>query len=325
MCYINSTLAKQLVGFVGDRLNNVQPHLYADADLAGCPETQRSTSGVYYCALGPSTRFPISAISKRQGSVSQSTPEAELVALNHGLRTVALPAADMWDVLAPGRKLVCHEDNEVAIRVCKTGRNQTMRHLGRVHGVTVAWLHEQYSGGLFEMAYEPSATMAADVFTKGFTNPELWKSVCWLVSVVNPEDIATFCSTVGAPLPPPQGGTKAGKAGEWRFNEDGSGTWSRWDRGATRFSTLYSSGPSRQEVHRRETFDASSGELIGVLDKFDVAKNLNDELPSPRPRDIKSVFHFKNTAKVVPNAARQGSEAAAVVWRPSLRHTRHGC
>ena len=206
MSYIAATTQKQLVGYVGESLSSVRPHMFADADLAGCPESQRSTSGVFYTAIGPNTRFPLAAVSKRQGSVSQSTPEAELVALNHGLRTVAIPAADLWELVAPGAKLICHEDNEVAIRVCRSGRNQTMRHLGRVHGVTIAWLHEQYLAGLYTLEYEPSATMAADIFTKGFTNPESRRAVCRLVSVIDPGDVTEFCCTNGAPLPPPPGG-----------------------------------------------------------------------------------------------------------------------
>ena len=320
MSYIHGSASMQLVGFVGDSMDKVMPHLYADADLAGCPETQRSTSGVFYCAIGPSTRFPIAAIFKRQGSVSQSTPEAELVALNHGLRTVAIPAADMWNVLAPQAKLPCHEDNEVAIRVCRSGRNQTMRHLGRVHGITVAWLHEQYANGLFNLVYEPSATMAADIFTKGFTNPETWRSVGWLVSVIRPEEVEEFCRSNGAPLPPPQGGTKAGKAGEWTLNQDGSGEWVRWDRAASRFSTLWSTGPARQEVQERLTYDANTGELLETLKRFDVAKNLNEPLPAPVPRDIKTVFRFKSTSKRIPNApSRPDGSVVAAAWQPKLR------
>ena len=32
------------------------------------------------------------------------------------------------------------EDNEAMICVCETDKNPTMRHLGRAHGVSVAWL-----------------------------------------------------------------------------------------------------------------------------------------------------------------------------------------
>ena len=190
-----------------------------------------------------------------------------------------------------------------------------MRHLGRVHGITVAWLHERYKG-LFELRYEPSATMSADIFTKGFSSPDLWRAVTRLVSVVKPEDVGEFCASNGAPLPPPQGGIKAGKAGEWLVHPDGSGTWTRWDRGATRFSTLFSAGPLRQEVYERVTYDSQTGEEIGRLARFNVAKNINDELPSPRPRDIRSVFHFKASSKATPGVAN--SSVAAAAWRPTL-------
>merc|ERR1711873_256627 len=96
---IHSTLGKRLVGWVGDTTAQVQPHLFTDADLAGCAETQRSTSGVFHCIRGQHTSFPIPVVSKRQGSVSHSTPEAELVALDHGLRNVAIPAMHIWDLL----------------------------------------------------------------------------------------------------------------------------------------------------------------------------------------------------------------------------------
>ena len=321
MCYIHSTLGKQLVGYVGDPIAALCPHLYTDADLAGCPDTQRSTSGVYACAIGPNSRFPLAAVSKRQGSVSHSTPEAELVALDHGLRTVALPSLDIWDVFAPMAKLCVHEDNDVAIRVTRSGRNQTMRHLGRTHGVSIRWLYEQYRAGVFDLRYEPSATMAADIFTKGFSNPEMWQCVSWLVSIVDQELVGSFCAANGAPLPPPQGGAKAGKAGTWVISPDGSGTWERVDRGATRYKTLWKTGPSRHEVHQRVTYDMCTGEVIGTLKGFDTAKDLNGELPPPVPRDIRSVFHFKSTNARIPDTAGNAEVAAAGVgWKPSLRH-----
>ena len=36
MCYINSTLNLRMVGWVGDKISDVSPHLFADVDLAGC-------------------------------------------------------------------------------------------------------------------------------------------------------------------------------------------------------------------------------------------------------------------------------------------------
>ena len=45
MCYIHSSYHLQMVGWVGDKPEDVQPFLFADADFAGCTETQRSTTG----------------------------------------------------------------------------------------------------------------------------------------------------------------------------------------------------------------------------------------------------------------------------------------
>ena len=59
----------------------------------------------------------------------------------------------IWDMLLCNSRQVVREDNYVAICVVKSGRNQTMRHIGRTHGVYVAWLHER---GMFELVFEPS-------------------------------------------------------------------------------------------------------------------------------------------------------------------------
>ena len=53
MCYINCTFHLRQVGYVGDVPGDLAPHVYADADLAGCSDTQRSTTGVYAALEGP--------------------------------------------------------------------------------------------------------------------------------------------------------------------------------------------------------------------------------------------------------------------------------
>ena len=85
--YVNATLGKRLVGYVGDTTDTLRPHLYTDADLAGCSDTQRSTTGVHHSIRCVHTNFPVATVSKRQGCVSHSTPEAELVALDHAWPT----------------------------------------------------------------------------------------------------------------------------------------------------------------------------------------------------------------------------------------------
>jgi hypothetical protein len=143
MCYIKCTLSYRLIGYVGDSIEDIDPHLFADADFAGCQVTSRCTSGVHLVSKGPRTCFPLSGISKRQGCVSHSTPEAEIVAGDYALRVEGLPALDLWSVVFC-RKVACffHGGNQAMMQVCLSGRNPTMRHLNRTHRVSINVLHE---------------------------------------------------------------------------------------------------------------------------------------------------------------------------------------
>ena len=122
MRYVRSTLQWRQIGYGGNALPEATLHLYADADFAGDPETKRSTTGLHLVVRGSFTHFPIHGQSKRQGCVSHSTPEAEIVAADYAIRQEGLPALSLWDVLAPGHEpMVFNEDNEAMIKVCKSG------------------------------------------------------------------------------------------------------------------------------------------------------------------------------------------------------------
>ena len=166
--------------------------LYADADFAGCAQSLRSTSGSHMHIQGKRTRFPLAGGSKRQGCVSHSTPEAEIVAADVTLRTMGLPALSMWETLTESSpKLLFHDDNQGMIGVVRSGRNPTMRHLEGTHGISITSLHEHFSKDHFVLTYEITAKMAADIHTKGFTNPLAWKKACMLINLLEPEDLGS--------------------------------------------------------------------------------------------------------------------------------------
>ena len=80
------------------------------------------------------------------------------------------PAMDLWTALPPpGSVAVFHEDSQAMIQVIKTGRNPTMRHLHRVHRVSVAWLHERLGPvpgrDNVTLEYTKSEDMRADIYT----------------------------------------------------------------------------------------------------------------------------------------------------------------
>ena len=139
--------------------------------------------------------------------------------------------------------------------------------------------------------------MAADIFTKPFTNPATWEAVSWLVNVCDVSQVEELVLSGNMPPPAVQGG---GKRGTWEIYPDGSGTWTRHDRAAVRCRTLYRSGPARHEVHTRHTFDSSTGEHLDTTKSFATAKIIDQELPSPRPRPLRSVFVFDSTQAPLP-------------------------
>jgi hypothetical protein len=99
VCYIHSSLDYFLHGWIGDDPQKLELCLYTDADFAGDPDNARSTSGVYLCLRGPNSFVPLGSSSKRQTCVSHSTPEAEIVAADFGLRSEGLPAITLWETI----------------------------------------------------------------------------------------------------------------------------------------------------------------------------------------------------------------------------------
>jgi hypothetical protein len=171
MCYIHSTLHYRQVGWVYQGGDDAQPTLYTDADFAGCNDTKRSTSGVHLDIAGSKTKFPILGFSKKQTAVSHSTPEAEIVAAAFGLRTEGMPVLDFLGAISDKPvALRFFEDNQAMIRVCESGRNPTMRHLGCTHGVSVAWLSERVQMPDIQLSYCQTADMVADIYTKAFAD-----------------------------------------------------------------------------------------------------------------------------------------------------------
>ncbi len=100
--------------------------------------------------VGPFSFLPLSGISKRQTSTSHSTPEADIVAADLGVRTKGLPAMTLWETfLARPMQCVFCEDNEACTRVLEKGRHPSMIHVGRTNRVDIAFLHERYADGDF--------------------------------------------------------------------------------------------------------------------------------------------------------------------------------
>ena len=61
-----------------------------------------------------------------------------------------------------------------------------MRHIERNHGIRLRSLAERFASGDFNMFYERSCLMAADIYTKAFSGAPEWQTVMKLVNHLVP-------------------------------------------------------------------------------------------------------------------------------------------
>ncbi|WP_288992749.1 DNA (cytosine-5-)-methyltransferase, partial [uncultured Marinobacter sp.] len=99
MCYINCTKDDVMTSHVGDPLEDCRLVMFVDASFAGDLRDSKSTTGVIMVLVGPRTFCPISWICKKQGAISHSSTEAEIIALDAGLRMEGIPLVSLWELV----------------------------------------------------------------------------------------------------------------------------------------------------------------------------------------------------------------------------------
>ena len=173
--YLTRTKEYCLYGWIGDKMENLNPTLYADSDFAGCVVTRKSTSGMVHQLTGPNSCFPLMASSKKQNCISHSTAEAELIATCTAVKTVGLPSLILWEeILRRKVKAKLFEDNIAMIKMLKHGLSPSMRYISRTHGVSLAAMKEIIDKKEIEIEYIKSKLMKADILTKGFSSMATW-------------------------------------------------------------------------------------------------------------------------------------------------------
>ena len=83
--------------FVGDPPEECKIVMYVDAGFAGDLTDSKSTSGATLFLVGPNTFVPITWLCKKQGAVSHSSTEAEVIALDAAMRMEGIPMLMFWD------------------------------------------------------------------------------------------------------------------------------------------------------------------------------------------------------------------------------------
>ena len=121
------------------------------------------------------------------------------------MRMFGIPAVQFWSTVLQREylKLYFHEDNQTMIRVMQTGRNFSMRYATRTLRLPIGWMHERFQRGDLMLRYEVTARMAADIFTKAFTDEVKFTSACWLINIVDPEVLRNCIKHITYDEPPP--------------------------------------------------------------------------------------------------------------------------
>ena len=134
---------------------------YSDSDLAGCPDTTRSTGGYVFYFDG----CLVSWRSKRQSKVATSTAVAEYYALNdaakEGLYLKRLAAE--FDPSGRSPKLVILGDNETANNM---GLLEKFSDKTKHVRIAESYLHEMISTKQLELHHVPSGSNIADIMMK---------------------------------------------------------------------------------------------------------------------------------------------------------------
>jgi hypothetical protein len=133
--------------------------VYTNADWGGDKDDSKSISG-YTIYLGNSL---VDWTSKAQPSVATSRMEAEIIALNKGVKN-ALWMKDLLEEMRINQKIKIFCDNKAAIDFCenKRGKRPDSRH------IRIKYHHtkDEYEKGEFELLYIESKENKSDIMTK---------------------------------------------------------------------------------------------------------------------------------------------------------------
>ena len=97
ICYVKHTKDWVLKAHVGDFPGDIKLMEFVDASFAGDLTDSKSTSASILCLIGPRTFVPVTWMCKKQGAVSHSSSEAEVIALEMAVRMEVLTGLQLWD------------------------------------------------------------------------------------------------------------------------------------------------------------------------------------------------------------------------------------
>ncbi len=90
---------------------------------------------------------------------------------------------------APTTTIHFHVDNLAMAAAIRSGRNPTMRHLHRTHGIHISWMYDQCMSDQIQVRYVTTTLMAADIYTKAFQDAVKWNNLCEHINIVEQSEL----------------------------------------------------------------------------------------------------------------------------------------
>ena len=139
---------------------------YSDADWAGCPDTQRSTSG-YLILFGANL---VSWCSKKQSTVSRSSVEAEyrsLAIITAEVASIVQLLRDLRLPLPSSPNILCNNKSALFMAVNPVSQSQS-KHIA----IDYHFVRELIANGSLKVAFTSSHLQLAYSFTNGVSKPQ---------------------------------------------------------------------------------------------------------------------------------------------------------
>ena len=175
MRYLSDAVDWVSMGYIGDHHWALPLQLYADADFAGDTPSFKSTSGTLRCVHGPKTYLPVVGRTKKQGCVSHYTPEAEVISLDAGMRTLAVPAIGVWEkLLGRAINVTALVDSEATLRIRPHGQERYMEAHFTCARVSIAWLHDLFESSHVAIQYQCTGPPKGDLLANMFSGQPTW-------------------------------------------------------------------------------------------------------------------------------------------------------
>lgn len=134
---------------------------YSDADWGGDQNDRKSTSGYVFKVFGN----VVSWASRKQSTISQSSTEAEYIALAQAVNEAKWIRQLLIEIgIVIHQPITIFEDNQSCIRIAEEPReHKRMKHVD----IKYCFIRDEIAKGIIEVKYKPTSDQTADIMTKG--------------------------------------------------------------------------------------------------------------------------------------------------------------